>query len=173
MNNINSTVLDEMKNKVESFPQQYRDFYVGRLSEEELTEHVSQPFWQSLHLTKKRLKNKNLLMDVNLRKDSKTGNIRIGNNKTTSNIDTAEFKQNVILEKKIYKDNKIIYKEKDRYISTYGAIKVHGENDMATCPRCGAVAKISTFVDGCDYCNSKFKVSDFEEKVSGLSLRKD
>ena len=173
MNEINDLVLDGMKKKVESFPEKYQGFFSGKISEEELTQHVSQPFWQSMHLTKKRLDKKGLLVDVKMRRKSNAGNVKVVDSKTSNNIDAGEFKQNIILEKKIYKGNKVVYKEKDGYVSTFGAIKIHGENDTATCPRCGAVAKISTFVDGCDFCDSKFKVSDFEEKISALSFRKD
>ncbi len=42
-------------------------------------------------------------------------------------------------------------------------------NQEVSCPNCGSFAKIETYVDGCDYCGSKFEISDFACKIAGCS----
>lgn len=54
MNNQNQN----MENKIRDFHNRYGDYFRGSISDEDMTEYVSQPFWQSPYLSKKRL-NKN------------------------------------------------------------------------------------------------------------------
>ena len=63
-----------------------------------------------------------------------------------------------------------ISNKKDDKIIVANAIKARGDEENACCPNCGHLGKISSYIDGCDYCNSKFSVTDFEEKISAFCL---
>ncbi|MBQ5311928.1 MAG: hypothetical protein ILP19_07815 [Oscillospiraceae bacterium] len=54
-----------------------------------------------------------------------------------------------------------------RYIS---AVRSNIRSGRVCCPNCGFENEVSTFIDGCDACGSKFDVRDFETKVSGFAL---
>ncbi|MDR1710271.1 MAG: hypothetical protein LBR58_00170 [Propionibacteriaceae bacterium] len=41
------------------------------------------------------------------------------------------------------------------------------------CPNCGAQSSLDGLLDGCDYCETRFNVDDFNLKVSSFSLRAD
>lgn len=190
---------EKMIEKVDEFNDRYSEYFKGNISDEEMTEHVSQPFWHSLHLSKKRLDNNGLDMEIDIKNVSKKtkksrnsyprndfetvvgladvltskSKIQKVNFENGERISAGEFKQEVNVRKKIKKGNKVLFKTKDREISLTNVIKVRGDGQYAVCPRCGHDGAITSYIDGCDYCHSKFKVSDFNEKISGFSIEPD
>lgn len=44
---------------------------------------------------------------------------------------------------------------------------------MVACPNCGNMGEISSYINGCDYCNSRFQVEDLEEKISSYMITED
>lgn len=171
----------KMMGKVHEFNKRYSDYFKGNINDEEMTEHVSQPFWHSLHMSKKRLDENGLHMEIDIKNVyEKTNRVAVMNPRMEQvnyedgeRISAGEFKQEVRVMKKIKKDNKVLFKTKDREISLTNVIRVRGNGQYAVCPRCGHESTIASYIDGCDYCHSKFKVSDFNEKISGFSIEPD
>lgn len=168
---INNQLPDPMEQKIHEFPKKYSEYFLGNIDDETMTDYVSQPFWQSLHLSKRRLDKNNLTMEIDVTPlNNKLSRIDYDNG---DKIDSATFKRTVKVNKRIKKGNKIIYRNKDREICISSALKVHGNDEYAVCPRCGNNGKITSYINGCDYCNSKFKVSVFDDKISSFTTEPD
>ena len=157
----------EFGRKMFGFSDIYREYFKGNISDEQMTNHVSQPFLYSLRLSKKRLEKNGLDMEMDARfiRSSKNVISRRSYEKG-ERIEAGIYKYDAEVSKKIRKDSKVIYKAKEKKFCFTGVIKAVGDGENAICPRCGHNGKISSYIDGCDYCHSKFKVSDFEEKIS-------
>lgn len=163
---------NEMLGKIEDFTKTYSDFMSGKIDDEQLAKDTTQPFWQSMYLSKKRLNNKGL--DVDIRFSEEKGN-RIN---TISVVNDGKniigtYKDNIIEEKSFKKDGRTIYDHKGKKMWIGNVIKARGENNMVACPNCGNMGDISSYINGCDYCNSRFQVEDFEEKVSSFVVSDD
>lgn len=170
-----SQVGIEMEQRADHFRVAYGQYFRNQISEKELTEQTTQPFWESLRLSRHRLDEKGLALDVTIYNDTKKrtdpqGEVRPG--KDGWNY-TGTSTKAVWTERKFQKSGKIIYQKKEHEISNVSLLKSDVQGEMAHCPNCGNVGKISTFIDGCDYCDSKFLVSDFETKISGFSLEEN
>ena len=171
----NMSVYYDMERMVEHFPQFYANYYKDVYDDAQLQEMTTQPFWQSMRLTKRRMLSKGLKMDLNMQNHlTKRGT---GNNGIRIFDDGADIvgthRRNIITQRNFsLKDRKLRSKKEYEHLNIYMLQgKVEGEN--ATCPNCGHVCKISEFIDGCDYCGSKFSVKDFETKVSGFSMEEN
>ncbi|AEV67227.1 hypothetical protein [Acetivibrio clariflavus] len=167
---MNQDMLAEIKKKETHFWEFWRKFFRGEVNEESLVDEVTQPFWQSTHISKKRLDQKGLLLDLSIYDDGIRG--PIDTKSDGSNI-IGNSSRNVIAERKIYRDGKLIYRKKDKEISHMHFLKSKIIEDKAKCPNCGHLGRIATFIDGCDYCGSKYVVKDFETKVSGFTLEEN
>lgn len=157
-----------MLSKASSFLDAQNQYFSNQLNDEEMTEITTQPFWQSMHLSKKRLFEKGLVSETTVSKSIKP--MTFIHDASNERSEIGLFNQPVKEHKKIYHNGKIIYDKKDDKIITVSAIKALGDDENACCPNCGHLGKISSYIDGCDYCNSKFSVTDFEEKLSAFCL---
>lgn len=170
-----SQVGYEMERKADNFRVVYGQYYRNQVSEKELTEQTTQPFWQSMRLSRRRLNEKGLELDVTVYNDVKKvtdpkGEVhpeKDGWNYTGTSTKAART------DRRFRKNGKIIYQKKEYEISNVSLLKSDVQGGQAHCPNCGGVGKISSFIDGCDYCGSKFLVSDFETKISGFSLEEN
>ncbi|MCI5602889.1 MAG: alkaline shock response membrane anchor protein AmaP [Clostridiales bacterium] len=163
---------EEMKSKLDGFKKTYSDFMMGNIDDEELAKDTTQPFWQSMYLSKKRLNNKGLDVDVRFseEKGNRINTISVVND--GKNI-IGTYKDNIIEEKSFKKDGRTIYDHKGKKMWIGNVIKARDENNMVACPNCGNMGDISSYINGCDYCNSRFQVEDFEEKVSSFVVSDD
>lgn len=168
-------IAGEMKARADAFRTVYGEYFRGRIAEKELTQSTTQPFWQSMRLSKRRLEEKGLSLDVKLFGDQDKalrGRGAVSPAKDGYNY-TGISTRPVLTERCFRKNGKIIYKKKEHEISNVSLIKSQVEGDSAACPNCGHIGKITSYIDGCDYCDSKFLVSDFETKISGFSLEEN
>ncbi len=171
----NRSVYYDMERMAGQFPQFYSNYYKDMYDDVELQEMTTQPFWQSMRLTKRRMLSKGLKMDLTMQ--NHLTKKRVSNNGIRlfddgSNI--VGMHQRDIITQRIFTLNEKELRSKKEYehLNIYMLQgKVEGEN--ATCPNCGHVCKISEFIDGCDYCGSMFSVKDFETKVSGFSMEEN
>lgn len=163
---------NEMLGKIDDFTKTYSDFMSGKIDDEQLAKDTTQPFWQSMYLSKKRLNNKGLDVDVRFseEKGNRINTISVVND--GKNI-IGTYKDNIIEEKSFKKDGRTIYDHKGKKMWIGNVIKARGENNMVACPNCGNMGDISSYINGCDYCNSRFQVEDFEEKVSSFVVSDD
>lgn len=164
-----------MYGKTLSFREFWNAYYKGQADDTDLMSRTTQPFWQSMRLSKKRLETKGLTMETRLVPDTKHNSGRDGgvmvqkNGSDLSGCSICDMKT----ERIFWKDGKRIYKKRDREICTTSILQSDVEAGQAACPNCGYVAPISSFIDGCDSCGSKYTVSDFEAKISGFSLEEN
>lgn len=160
-----------MLTKASSFLSVQNLYLGGHKSDAEMTEITTQPFWQSMHLSKKRLWGKGLVSETIIAKSLKPMTFISDTSNSHSEIGT--FTQPIKEHKRIYSKGQIIYNKRDDKIIFVSAIKANGDEENACCPNCGNLGKISSYIDGCDYCGSKFTVNDFEEKISSFSLEEN
>ena len=164
-----------MYGKTLSFRDFWNAYYKGQADDTDLMSRTTQPFWQSMRLSKKRLETKGLTMETRLVPHTKHNSGRDGgvmvqkNGSDLSGCSICDMKT----ERIFWKDGKRIYKKRDREICTTSILQSDVEAGQAACPNCGYVAPISSFIDGCDSCGSKYTVSDFEAKISGFSLEEN
>ncbi len=158
----------EMLAKASSFLNVQNQYFNNQINDSEITEITTQPFWQSLHLSKKRLNEKGLVSETTTDKVSKP--MTFVYDASNSHSEIGLFRQPIKEHKKIYSGGQLIYNKKDDKLISVSAIKAEGDEENACCPNCGNLGKISSYIDGCDYCCSKFTVTDFEEKISAFCL---
>ena len=169
---------DEMQKKEADFLNVQRAFYAGRCEEQALLDDTTQPFFQSMRLSRRRLKEKNLTVDMEIMPD-RANSMTAGRGEYYEGPDKDGYdfvgmhSRPVKIQKTYYRDQKVLCRQKDFEIAGTSFLKSDVEGDMAVCPNCGHLGKISSYIDGCDYCDAKFMVSDFETKVSGFSLEEN
>ena len=154
--------------KASSFLNIQNLYFNNRKSDAEMAEITTQPFWQSMRLSKKRLEEKGLVSETTIAKATKP--MAFMYDASNSRNEIGLFNQAIKEHKKIYSKGKVIYNKKDDKLISVSAIKAGGDDENACCPNCGSLAKISSYIDGCDFCGSRFTVHDFEEKISSFSL---
>lgn len=171
----NRSVYYDMERMAEQFPQFYADYYKDVYDDVKLQEMTTQPFWQSMRLTKRRMLSKGLKMDLSMQNHltkKGTGNNGIRLFDDGSNI-VGTHQRNIITQRNFsLKDRRLRSKKEYEHLNIY-MLQGKVEGEEATCPNCGHVCKISEFIDGCDFCGSKFSVKDFETKVSGFSMEEN
>lgn len=172
---VNHEIVSEIKQKETHFWGFWHKFFRGEETKESLADRVTQPFWQSTQISKKRLDQKGLLLDISIYNDGMRGMVDTGvaDTQTDGGNIVRSSSRDVIAERKIYRGEKLIYKQKNKEISHVHLLKSKVIGDSAECPNCGHLGKIAAFIDGCDYCGSKYVVNDFETKVSGFSLEEN
>lgn len=170
----------EMEEKEADFAQKRKAYYAGRCTEKELTEDATQPFYESMRLSRKRLEKHNLTVDVQTEEDRSQGRFSLLLNPEMYRgpyKDGADYVgmhcHPLKVKRTYYRNGKKLCRQKDYEISRTQFLKSDVEGDMAACPNCGHMGKISSYIDGCDYCDAKFVVSDFETKVSGYTVEEN
>lgn len=168
-------ISDEMDKKAYGFMQFQRKYYTDKADDLALMEHTTQPFWQSMRLSKRRLASKGLSMDVEILHDAKSQTVKdeqVHIRKDGYHL-AGNKALNVISNRQFFKDGKRISNSKNREICNLSLLKAKVDGEEAACPNCGYVSTITSFVDGCDACDSKFTVQDFETKIAGFSLEEN
>lgn len=159
---------DSMQETANAFLDIQNQYFSDQKNDADMTEYTTQPFWQSMYLSKKRLTEKALVSETTV--ESRSDRLNFESDASTEHSQIRSFTKPVKERKKIYSNNKLIYDKKDDKILSISTIKANGDGDLAVCPNCGHTGKISSYIDGCDYCGSKFTVNDFSEKVSAFSF---
>lgn len=169
------SIKNEMDNKSHEFLQFQKKYYTHQADDTALMEHTTQPFWQSMRLSKRRLTEKGLSMDVEISRDAKSQTIReegVSLRKDGHHL-VGNKTLNVLIKRRFYRNGKKIATMKNRELCKFALLKTEVNGDRAACPNCGYVNTITSFIDGCDACNSKFRVQDFETKVSAFSFEEN
>ena len=154
---------------VNNYPNLQNAYYTGKLSGEKLTNYVTQSFWYSLFHTKKSMDRKGVTIEA-----VPAGRVsppRIKAKKTVGDVSVREYHQKVTERKKVYLGDKCIYSKKNRKLYNTTVIDVDTDEREIVCPSCGAKGPASSFVDGCDFCNTRFVINKSENKISSFSPR--
>lgn len=173
-------IRQEMEEKEADFEQKRKAYYAGHCTDKELTEDTTQPFYESMRLSRKRLAEHNLTVDVQAEKDIPKGRFSLFLNQENYRgpyRDGTDYvgmhSQELKIKRTYYRNGRKLCRQKDYEVSRIQFLKSDVEGDMAACPNCGHMGKIYSYIDGCDYCEAKFVVSDFESKVSGYSTEEN
>ena len=76
--------------------------------------------------------------------------------------------------KSIYNGNHCIWvDERRKSPGEYYMIQSRSMNGNYICPNCGWEGALECFVDGCDYCQTKFHIEDLKQKVSSVYIPGD
>ena len=90
---------------------------------------------------------------------------------------TKAFCRPCRFEGKFYRGTKQIYSYKEKrnlfQSITFRKNPEVGENEEYICPNCGAGTTIKGLLDGCDYCQTRFKMDELFPKVTGFYMLKD
>lgn len=168
-------VKNDMSNMVRKFPEYYSGYFNRRKNDEKLIQVVTQPFWQSMRLSKKRLDTKDVTMELSIVEEKRKSVLNgpsLYVNKDGNHL-VGMSSRNLQVERVFRKNDKKIYSKKESEIGVTSMMQSNIEGGEVACPNCGFVEKVESFIDGCDACGSKFEVQDFETKVSGFSLEEN
>ncbi len=71
--------------------------------------------------------------------------------------------------KAFYEGNRLVWSdERRKSAGEYYIIQSRSMNGNYICPSCGWEGPLECFVDGCDYCQTKFQIEDLKQKVSSV-----
>lgn len=162
----------EIEGRTKDFYEELKAFYQGNgEAEKNLMGQTTQPFWQSLCLSKKRLQQQNLTVDMEMQESVRPADYD-GPKKDGYDY-TCRRTKTVKMRRTYYRKGKKIGFLKTPEIVEANFLKADAQGDMVICPNCGHEGKLSGYIDGCNACGAKFLVSDFETKVSGFSMEED
>ncbi len=166
---------NDMSNMVRKFPEYYSTYFNHREDETKLIQVVTQPFWQSMRLSKKRLDSKDVTMELNITEESSKSVFDLPNFDVNAdgNHLVGISSRNLQVERVFRKGEKKIYSKKESEIGVTSMMQSNIDGGKVACPNCGFVEKVESFIDGCDACGSKFEVQDFETKVSSFALEEN
>ena len=165
---LNYKIKKEMLFKASSYLDIQNQYFADNATDADMTKITTQPFWQSERLSKRRLQEKGLTSETTVFRAPRP--MRFVSSTGNSRSEIGNFIQPIKEQKKIYSSGLLIYDKKDHKLISASAIKAKGDEENAACPNCGNYGKISSYIDGCDYCGSSFTVNDFEEKISSFAL---
>ena len=171
-------------------------YYRNEINDEQLTDVTTQPFWQSMRLSKRRLAEKGLTMDISVKEKAQRSNhkdqpavtaftllyhIITKGEHFADDLDygrdgsnrVENFSGEVTTERTFYHKGKKIHRKKEHEFCSVNVLSTEVDGENASCPNCGNIGKISGFIDGCEYCGAKFTVQDFEPKISAFALEED
>lgn len=160
-----------MGESIQSFIFRFREKYWNMRKAEELKEDVTQGFWQSLSLSERRYRRKNLRITYEVKgRGNNPGTIT---EEEEGNYRRFAYKRPVTLERTFYIGNRKVETIKENVDEECTVLQGKEETFQVVCPRCGAVANRESFIDGCDYCGSKFQIKHFGTKVAGYQFLYD
>lgn len=165
---LDAYTRSSMQDKAAAFLDIQNQYFCDLKTDADMTEYTTQPFWQSMYLSKKRLKEKGLIAETTVKNSNRR--MFFHSDTSTAHSQIGNFTRSIKEHKKIYSKNRLIYSKTDDKVISASAIKAQGDGRFADCPNCGHTGEISSYIDGCDYCGSKFTVKDFEEKISSFTL---
>ena len=162
----------EIEGRTEDFCGELKAFYQGNgVVEAHRLDIIGQPFWQSLRLSRKRLQQRELTVDMEMQEPARLADY---DGPWKDGYDySCRRTQPVKMRRTYYRKGKKIAFLKTPEIAAASFLKADMQRDMVICPNCGHEGKLTSYIDGCDACGAKFLVSDFETKVSGFSLEED
>lgn len=160
-----------MGESIEEFINHFRGKYQNMQKASELQEDVTQGFWQSLSLSERRTRRKNLRITYEVKeRGNRRGTLT---EEEEGNYRQFTFKRPVTLERTFYLDDRKVKTIKENVDEECIVLQGKEETFKVVCPRCNAVANKDSFLDGCDYCGSKFQIKQFGMKVAGYQFLRD
>ncbi len=183
--------VKKIQKTIRDFRAEYQKFFDGG----ELSQTVTQDYWYSLYLSRKRLREKNIHLymesfDVKSRnkekKSGKSANNRVmvmgGIPQESLHFSFREDGKNesvIVTEKmKMMKtflrgEDQKQYKFNELSVGEYVILNTQYAKNEYICPNCGAKQTLEQLLDGCDYCGTKYGIRDFDNKIAAFGYRRD
>lgn len=170
---------DELTRNLTDFKTAYSDFMNSEdknRDNSKLQNHATQLLWHSIYLQKKRLERLNVQIELITSRRSYSNNTSPVRSKSYFdggyNIDDVNEE---IFSTRTYKykgkNIKYVYDKEVAHYTILSAKRVGDGNVI--CPNCGNTSSRSNFMDGCDYCGTKFTVEDLDSRVGSFGFNRD
>lgn len=137
---------------------------------------VTQEHWYSMYLEKKRLEKRRLYVHHKEYYIKPTHYKYKGDWRVTEiqYLNDGKYLVNKVTQKTKfdirYVRNNVLVEQLVRACDIdYYVLRSTTQNGMHICPNCGAEMPLEKLLDGCDYCNSKFDVSAYNDKVISVA----
>ncbi|HHZ06559.1 MAG TPA: hypothetical protein GX401_07230 [Clostridiales bacterium] len=151
--------------KIDDFVKDFKEFYrTGK----DINASITQSYWYSLCLCKKRLDKYNLSVEYNMSITSINGDKFYQSHHWSydGKNTTVVVENDADVEKVYYLNGNVIKKSKSTCGTAYfTVVQSKTPMDECVCPSCGAVQTVEQLIDGCDYCGTKFQLEDFDKKI--------
>lgn len=174
-------LTDDERRMEQSFEQQtrvykgkYIEYFSRKIDSSKILDDVTQPYYQSMILSRKRLEQKNISIDIDMKTNSLSDRMPF-KFKNDEKFYVGERQDALKINRTFRLNGKKIRKQKSKETSKITFLKsmVDSKNGEAVCPNCGYSGKLSSYLDGCDACGSVYSVNDFEPKVAGFALQEN
>ncbi|EFM38223.1 hypothetical protein HMPREF0379_2048 [[Eubacterium] yurii subsp. margaretiae ATCC 43715] len=170
---------DELTRNLTDFKTAYSDFMNSEdknRDNSKLQNYATQLLWHGIYLQKKRLERLNVQIELITSRRSYSNNASPVRSKSyfdgRYNIDDVNEE---IFSTRTYKymgkNIKHVYDKEVAHYTILSAKSVGGGNII--CPNCGNISSRSNFMDGCDYCGTKFTVEDLDSRVGSFGFNRD
>lgn len=84
------------------------------------------------------------------------------------------IKDKMYYQKAYFEGDRLVWEDKGTgQEGKYYLIQSKTEEGRCICPNCGNEDDIQKFLDGCDYCQTKFRIEDFDQKISSVYMPGD
>ncbi len=165
----------DMSDMVSAFPDYYGSYFNDKEDDTKLMQVVTQPFWQSMRLSKKRLDSKEITMDLDITEDTSKSifDYSIFDVNRDGNHVVGTSVRNLQVKRIFRKGEKKLYSKTESEVGVTSMMQSGVGAGKVACPNCGFIGTVESFIDGCDACGSKFEVRDFATKVSGFALEEN
>lgn len=149
----------------------------GSADEQNPMTTATQEQWYSLYLEKKRLERRRLSMRYKSYKHIPYQSDTMPQTVCTYHNDgkylVCNVSQMTWMEKSYERDGVLIGQEGQSRDVTYYVMRSHNAAGLHICPNCGAELPLEKLLDGCDYCNTKFDISAYQDKVTSITKNKN
>lgn len=134
---------------------------------------ATQLYWHMLYLQKLRMDKKNVSLKFEAERKTYAGLSVTKQSYFDGKYEITEAKERIDA-KRTYAAGSHLFTKTDNEVANYNILNARrGKNDGITCPNCGNKATRENLLDGCDYCNTKFTVTDLGKRISNFALRRD
>jgi len=165
-------------NDMTSLVNEYKQEEAAWYNSQEITENgfrtATQNLWYTHYLNKRRLMSLGLTAHYDYIQPTK---YEKGENQRYPYWDYRHDGKNLICKisdsmnyrKSFYDRNRCVWTDERRNSpGEYYIIQSRSVNGNYICPSCGWEGPLECFVDGCDYCQTKFHIEDLKQKVSSV-----
>ena len=165
---------NDMTNLVNKYKQEETEWYNSPQITENGFMTTTQNLWYTHYLNKRRLRSLGLTAHYDYIKPTK---YEKEENHRYPYWDYRHDGKNLICKigdemtyrKSFYDMNHCVWSdEKKKASGEYYIIQSRSMNGNYICPSCGWEGPLECFVDGCDYCQTKFHIEDLKQKVSSV-----
>lgn len=165
---------DEMTNLVNKYKQEEMEWYNSLQITENGFMTTTQNLWYTHYLNKRRLMSLGLTAHYDYIEPTK---YERGENQRYPYWNYNHDGKNLICKisdqmhyrKTFYDQNRCVWAdERKKSPGEYYMIQSRSMNGNYICPSCGWEGALECFVDGCDYCQTKFHIEDLKQKVSSV-----